>query len=550
MRWRLPWFLAAATLLASATAWFATGASASGSGDADIVKEACALPREQLIRIDRGTRVDRSGELQIVPKQPNYVAGGYSHAGPWNYLQRVPVFWYGPGVIPATGRVEPQVTSADIAPTEARILGFNRFHPPDGVPMPDVSARPGPPPRLLVTLVWDAGGLDVLNTWDKEWPYLHSLIPDGVWFDQATAGSSPSNTPPIHATIGTGAYPNSNGMLDEYVRVGNIEKPNDHGPSMLMEPTLADLYDRDLGNKPVVGEVATLSAHLSMMGHGTMWGGGDADIAVTRENPTASTGGAEGNTWNLTPAMAPYYRLPSYVNDVPGFAEDVRKLDQSDGAIDGKWGNDQIASLANGFDTPARIPYETRLIEEVVSREGFGADKVPDMLFINYKAIDTIGHIFSLNSPEMRDTVSWQDASLRTLIAFLNQQVGAGKWAMVLTADHGHQYSPTVSGAFQIDVNRLAADITARFDDGDATPVVQKVRPTQIWLNTAELAQSGSTVDDVARFVAGLTEQQTAKRGVNVPAGDAGTRVFSAAFPSSILSRLPCLASAAGAGSG
>jgi len=78
------------------------------------------------------------------------------------------------------------------------------------------------------------------------------------------------------------------------------------------------------------------------------------------------------------------------------------------------------------------------------------------MLFINYKAIDTIGHIFSLNSPEMRDTVSWQDAALKTLIDFLNQQVGAGKWAMVLTADHGHQYSPTVSGAFQIDVNRLA----------------------------------------------------------------------------------------------
>ena len=104
--------------------------------------------------------------------------------------------------------------------------------------------------------------------------------------------------------------------------------------------------------------------------------------------------------------------------------------------------------------------------------------------------------------------------------------------------------------AFQIDVNRLGAEINSRFDDGDATPVVQKVRPTQIWLNTAELAQNGSTVDDVARFVSGLTEQQTAKKDVTVSAVDAGTRVFSAAFPSSILSRLPCLASASGAGPG
>jgi hypothetical protein len=550
VRWRAP--RSTSLLFAVLAVTAAPAAAAQVQTASDLMHSACDLPHEQLVRIARGTRTDRSGELQIVPKQPNYVAGGYSHAGPWNYLQRVPVFWYGPGFVRGKGRVSAPVTSADIAPTEASLLNFDGFRPPDGKPMPGAlapaAARPQPP-QLLVTLVWDAGGLDVLNTWKKKWPYLRSLIPDGVWYDNATVGSSPSNTPPIHATIGTGAYPNSNGMLDEYMRAGNIVKSNDLGPAMLMEPTLADLYDRAMGNEPIVGEVATLSAHLSMMGHGSMWGGGDKDIAVTRENPVATTGGAEGDTWNLTPAMASYYTLPPYVNDVPGFTSDVHKLDQADGAIDGKWGSDPIDQLAGGFDTPARIPYETRLIEQLITKEGFGADRTPDLLFLNYKVIDTIGHIFSLNSSEMRDSVAAQDASLKTLVDFLNRQVGAGNWAMVLTADHGHQFDPAVSGAFQIDVNRLGSAITGAFDDADGVPVVQRIRPTQIWLDTAELSQNGHTVDDVARFVAGLTEQQTARRGVKVSSDDAATPVFSGAFPSSILSRLPCLASS-GAGTG
>ena len=44
-------------------------------------------------------------------------------------------------------------------------------------------------------------------------------------------------------------------------------------------PTLADLYDRAMGNKPIVGMVATVDIHLGMIGHGCFWNGGDQDIA-------------------------------------------------------------------------------------------------------------------------------------------------------------------------------------------------------------------------------------------------------------------------------
>ncbi len=240
--------------------------------------------------------------------------------------------------------------------------------------------------------------------------------------------------------------------------------------------------------------------------------------------------------------MAPFYEMPKYVNDLPPIDRYNQELDAMDGARDGMWRDNSIQQFNNGFDTPARTPFQTQLFEKVISQEGFGADAVPDLLYLNYKAIDTIGHLFSLNSLEMKDAVAIQDQNLRVLVDFLNQQVGQGRWVMVLTADHGHQFDPNVSGAFLIGIDQLAADIEKAFDsDSDGVPVVQKVRTTQIWIDKSELAQNGHTLDQVAQFISQLTQADTVKPTGTIQPGHADDRVFAAAFPTSILAGLPCL---------
>ena len=112
----------------------------------------------------------------------------------------------------------------------------------------------------------------------------------------------------------------------------------------------------------------------------------------------------------------------------------------------------------------------------------------------------------------------------------------------VITADHGHQFSPTVSLAFLIGIDQLAADIEKRFDsDTDNVPVVQKVRTTQIWVDEAELAQNGFTLGQVAQYISQLTEADTVKPTETIQPGQANDLVFAAAFPTSILPTLPCL---------
>lgn len=509
-----------------------------------LAKKVCANESpEILLRTWRGIMPGRSGDIQIIPTYPNFVNGGLTHATPFAYTQDIPLFLYGPGYV-RPGVYDKAVTLADVAPTTGELVKFP-FHPPDGRAQVQalLPAAERPLPRLVVTLVWDSGGMDVLDRWKNDWPYLRSLEPHGAWFTHVTVGSSPSNTPTGHSIIGTGAFPMHTGFVDEYVRVnGRLQKPNENGPQFLVAPTLADLYDLDHGNRPIVGGIATLAAHIMMMGHGTGWYGGDRDIAVTREKTFAETAGAEATSWNLTPDMAPFYRLPDYVNQLPPITAYTRQLDAADGAIDGKWRQNSIAQLSNGFDTPARTPYQTKLIETVIQREGFGRDDVPDLLYLNYKAIDTIGHLFSADGIEMSDALKVQDEALRQLVDFLNRVVGRGRWVMVLTADHGTQRDPSVSGAFMIDINKLTSLLQHTFDDdGDKATLFEKIRPTEIWVDRAELHDNGFTLNDISQFIMSITQQQTYKNQ-NTPApGHEQDTVFSAALPSTMLSALPCL---------
>ncbi|GIU99390.1 MAG: hypothetical protein KatS3mg014_1006 [Actinomycetota bacterium] len=511
----------------------------------DLVEVACSLPREWLLRTWRGNRADRSPELQILPIEPNYVGSGLPHVGPWDYVQRIPMFWYGPGHIAPVGEVDRPVTLAGIAPTQAELLGFP-FRAPDGVPMVEAIAGNPAPPRLIVTMVWDAAGMDVLERWPNDWPYLRSLIPEGAWYTNATVGTTPTSTAQTHATIGTGAFPNHHGIVGHHMRIGGrITTPWESGPVYLIEPTLADLYDRAMGNRPLVGILGTVSIHIGMMGHGAAWGGGDRDIAIVRQKLDAETLGEEGFAWNLPPRLQHFYRFPRYVNDVPGFEEDVRAVDAADGRIDGRWRDNDIAPLLQGFETPARIPYQSRVLRTIVEREGFGADEVPDLLFVNHKMIDYISHVWTVNSPEMRDAVRAEDAALRELVSFLDREVGRGEWVLVLTADHGAIPDPKVTGAFSIPSIALASGINGTFDtDGDERRVVQMVQPTQVFIDEAELRQNGHTLEEVARWVMGLTKGDVST--APLPPGEADDPIFQAAFPSRLLAQLPCLPEARG----
>lgn len=509
-------------------------------GDAAWAASLCdTIKHRWLERMVNTFRSDWSGEVQYLPQYPNPVDGGLSHAGPWDHLQDVPLLLYGPGYV-KPGAYEQPADITDIPPTSARLLKFD-YEVPDGEALTQalVPEADRPLPKLVVTLVWDSAGMDVLEQWPNDWPYLRSLQREGAWFTDAEVGIGNSNTPPGHAAIGTGAFPSTSGFIDEYVKYGG-----DIGwtaPNLLLWPTFGDVYDTANENTPKVGSISTLASHVSMMSHGALWNGGDRDVAVMRQQVGGDTGGAEAVEWNLPAEMRNYFRFPGYANDVSSIETFTEQLDREDGKLDGLWRDNSIEQLRSGFDTPARTPYQTQLIEAIVEREGFGKDDVPDLLYLNYKAIDGVGHAFGLDSVEMQDSVRYQDDALRELVAFLNEQVGKGQWVMALTADHGAQIPADVSGGIPIDPNRMKDLVIGTFDnDDDGVELFMRVRPTQLWVDEAELQDNGVTLDEIAEYIGGLTASQVARTDFTIPPGRENELVYEASFPGRLFAQLPC----------
>lgn len=535
-------------LLTVSAALLHPAAAPAQQSDSDLRQVACGVPHELLLRTLRGWSPDRGAEMSWIPQEPDFVGSGLPHVGPWDYIQQVPMFWYGPGFIAEKGEVDRPVTLADIAATQAALLDFDGFEALDGTVMtealdPVVGQEGYTPPKVVVVMVWDAGGINVLEEHEGLWPYTQSLMQKGTWYSNAFVGSSPTSTAQQHSTIGTGAFPIHHGVVGHHFQIGGRDTtPWQLGPNFLMLPTFADIYDQAMSNQPKVGLVGTADIHLGMMSHGAFWHGGDRDIAITRTAAVKVTQTDEGKEWNLPKEVAPYYELAGYANEVPGWENDKEELDRRDGKLDGKWRENDIVELLDGFDTPARTPYQQRVVEELFTTEEFGQDDVPDLFYVNFKEIDYISHIWSMNSPEMADAVEYQDEAFERFVSYLNEQVGEGEWAMVITADHAAMPNPDVSGGYQISTGPIQSALQATFDtDGDEVPVVDLVQPAQVFLNEEELAENGFTVADVARWTLALTQADTAGGGVSPQPGRENDPVFQAVFPSDLMLDLACL---------
>jgi predicted AlkP superfamily pyrophosphatase or phosphodiesterase len=210
----------------------------------------------------------------------------------------------------------------------------------------------------------------------------------------------------------------------------------------------------------------------------------------------------------LAESQAEYYRFPEYIQELPPLSAYVDAVDASDGTMDGAWMGHPFEEMRGGFHTPARIPYQQRAIEEVVIREGFGADDdATDLLFVNSKLIDEVGHEFTASGEEMGVAVAAQDTGLPDMVDLLNRAVGEGRWAMLITADHGHTAHPDVTGGFRVKIRTMEELFVDLFDDEET---VQRVRTSWMFVDRDRLAERGATLDDLAAFVNDMTEADLA----------------------------------------
>jgi len=489
------------------------GVVAAGSGVGRVVErlarpDPAATIREMARRVGaesmelvrRGHFPGRSGELQLVlapfntanysfeslklePKDPRS-----SHALPWGYTERVPIVAYAPGLVGKGDRAE-RVTLADLAPSAAQLMGFD-FPAPDGNPLPGLPT-PSTPPKVIVTFVIDGGGWNVLSHWPTAWPTLRALMGKGTVYRNAIMGSFPSVTACAHATIGTGAFPNGHGIAGHSVRRnGHIVKawgqPGDADPTFLLLPTLADAWSEHTRQKAWIGEIGYQIWHLGMIGPGGRRPLGKLPVALYYdEDHTKDWRSQNEHLYRLPDGSPSRAQLSSYLRTYFG--------PERGAEIDREAGRRVCCS-------PPIIRYMGDVIAAAMYNEGVGTHAATDLLYINFKMPDYTGHVYNMLSIQEKIALQAVDRELGRLLATLEQRFAPGEFALFVTADHGQCPLVDVAGGVRLDPLQLADDINHAFGRS-VWPLVEDVRPSEVYVDHRALWDGGVTLDDIAAFL-------------------------------------------------
>jgi predicted AlkP superfamily pyrophosphatase or phosphodiesterase len=492
--------------------------------------------------LHRGHVPSRSGEVMLVPKPHNFIIGEWdlttlgtatptvtsSHPNPWDYIVRVPLVLYGPPFVESGTTETRTVDIADLAPTYAALLGMQALDS-DGEPLSEAIGRaPERIPRLIFTIVLDGGGWNALQEHPSAWPTIQTLRETGTDYVNATIGSAPSITGAVHATFGTGVYPNTHGIPGNQMR-GPDGKNTDAwqqnaDPSYLLVPTVSELWDEQTGNEAIVATVSYEGWHLGMIGHGAQREGGDKDIAVLWET--------ESSEWWIN---EDFYELPEYFQetDVERLERYERDLDERDGLDDGLWFGHNLEELRDEVVRPgssAFVRFTGDAIVDVLNNEPFGKDEITDLFWVEMKMPDFAGHRWNMLGPEEADVIKATDEQIARFKNELDRLVGPGNYVLALSADHGQQPLPDVEGGWRINSQELLSDIEERFGN-----VVEKITTVDIFFDQKAVRSDAVDLEEVARYIGTYTIGDNIPNGAvgadNVPEARLDDQLFAGAFP-------------------
>ena len=445
-----------------------------------------------LPRYARSYYPGRSGQIMIVPREGHYVtrdepANVFMHGSPWGYDTRVPLILHGAGV--RRGRYDVAARHQEIAPTIASIIGLPVPATMTGRPLSMAVAKGTAPPRLVLLLVLDGFRADYLDRHAATLPTLSRLRREGATFPRAQIDYLPSATSVAHATIATGAGPAVHGIVVNTVfdhATGKVSDPfPDRSPRNLMAPTLADAWAHATDGRSVIATQGGLFyAAGALAGRGACQTGGRPVFAAAYETRTGS--------WVTN---AECYRLhPSLAGRTPQAIWE---------SAQGVWRGHDITGPDLVRRTSLFAAYEVDAAISVLEAEPFGADEVTDLLLLNLKTPDFLGHTYGPDSPEIAEGVAALDLAIGRLLAAVEKKSGAGRSLVVVTADHGMPALPHPSRKHI--ASEIVADLNARLDpEGKRVIRMYEASNAQMFVDRARLRELGLTLSDVRRHLESL----------------------------------------------
>src|ERR1041384_802549 len=484
--------LLALTLVAMAS--MVSGQQVKKSSGSDAPRNRRAAPADAATRAARQRFLQmfaqayfpgRTGQLLIVPREGDFITrpdSAYMHGSPWAYDVSIPLMFAGPAV--RTGLYSMPAAQQDVAPTLAAALGVQMPPTATGRVLP-VLRTSFARPRAVMLLVLDGMRRDYFDRYAASMPTLTALRQRSAWFSQARVNFIPTNTPVGHSTISTGTDPRVHGItgVSVYDRTHGLPHNLFDGrtPQDLMALTLADVWQLATAGRAIILAQGSIDrAATPLAGHGACQLNGAPVVLASYDQ---QTGG-----WNTNPDC---FRLPEYLKD-----RNAKTL----WSAGGEWMGHRIASTA-GVRYSALFPaFEADAMIAMIEREPVGDDDVADLILLNYKGADFVGHKYGPDSDELRVTLGEMDRHLARMLSALRAKVG-DNYLLAVTADHGMPSEPSSP-----DRRHLAPaiiDLLHQKFDPESRQLITSFDPEncQIFVDEDRLSRLGLTLHDVAHFL-------------------------------------------------
>jgi predicted AlkP superfamily pyrophosphatase or phosphodiesterase len=437
-------------------------------------------------------------------------------------------------------------------------------------------------PRLVVLVVFDQLRGDYLERWGPLFgdDGFNRLLKDGAWFTNCHYPYATTATGPGHASMLTGCAPDVHGIVqnewydrktgnivncaesDRYRRVPPLPEklPADEpimppkteekkastakprvklagSPDWLLAPTLGDALKEQTGGKArVVGLSFKDRSALLPVGKGAdaaYWLDSADGMIVTssfyRDSPHAWV--AELNkervadrwfdkTWErLRPDLD--YAKYSGPDDAAGEGKGVKQGLTFPHPMNGGLKRPGKAYYDALFNSPFGNDFLLELVRRAVVAEKLGRHEATDLLVVSFSSTDAVGHSWGPDSQEALDTALRADRVLASFLSLLDAEAGKGKYALVLTADHGVCPLPEVtakSGTFarRVPGKKVFAaaeeHLSATFGKGEPVDAkarwIENVTPPWVYLNLSLIESRGLKSEAVAKELANFLAKQ------------------------------------------
>ncbi|MBA3568000.1 MAG: alkaline phosphatase family protein [Pyrinomonadaceae bacterium] len=429
----------------------------------------------------------RTGQLLIVPREGDFITRpdpnvAYMHGSPWTYDVSIPLMFAGPAV--RTGVYSMPAVQQDVAPTLAAALGVQMPPTTTGRVLPVL--RTGfDRPRVVMLLVLDGMRRDYFDRYAASMPTLTALRQRSAWFNQARVNFLPTNTAVGHSTISTGTDPRVHGITGVSVYDRKHRRRHDlfagGMPQDLMALTLADVWQLATAGRAIILAQGSIDrAATPLAGHGACQLNGAPVVLASYDQQT-------GN-WNTNPNC---FRLPAYLKD-----RNARTL----WPASGEWMRHRIDSTAAVRYSALFPAFEADAMTAMIEREPVGEDNVPDLILLNYKGADFVGHKYGPHSNELRVTLGEMDRQLARMLSALEAKVG-DNYLLAVTADHGMPSEP-----LSPDRRHFAPaiiDLLHEKFDPEEKQLITSFEPEngQIFVDEDRLSYLGLMLRDLAHFL-------------------------------------------------